>query len=380
MDDFLVIGKGLFGAAAARYLSGGAGRVTILGPDEPDEGAAAPVHGSHYDAGRLTGLLGRSETWSRLARSSIAQYRPLEAASGVRFYEPRGRLHVPAGRRAPRPEAQTTYHTPESLRQAFPYLRFPPGFDALFEHAPAGLINPRALVQAQLAVAQRNGARVVRETAVRLDLSRDGVTVTTERGTTLRARKVLLATGAFANCFGLSPRPLPLRVKSETIILAEVDASEAARLAEAPVLDYELESDVLEGIYMTPPLAYPDGRFYLKMGCNTTADQFFDDCDAMRAWFVAGDSGQVKEAMAAALRSILPDLAVQRLATKRCIVTYTPSDHPIIDAIAPGRVYAAVGGNGTGAHASDGVGRAAAGLVAEGVWPSDLPRALFKLA
>lgn len=386
MYDFVVIGKGLFGSAAARYLSALTPHVAIVGPDEVRNTAVAPrVHASHYDQGRITGLLGRTPVWTHLAAWSIAQYRSLEAASGIDFFVPCGRLHV-------KPRCFTPAFVAElqaiggadadtlsaaELAVRFPYLRFPP-LGGIHEHAPAGYINPRALIRAQLAVSQQAGAHVVAETAVSTTTTSNVVKITTDSGRRLHARQVLVATGAFANCFDVLPRPLDLRVKSETIILAEVTPAAAARLADMPTIGYEIDSPTLEDIYMVPPTRYPDGRYYIKMGCNTVADQYFDTLKQMHAWMTGGSTAAVADDMRAALREMLPDLEVTRFQMGRCLVTYTAQRYPYIDAVVPGRVYAAVGGNGTGAHTSDAIGRAAAHFMARGEWPAELPRELFR--
>ena len=53
--DYIVVGKGLMGAAAARHLSAHSSSIALIGPDEPpDRAAHAGVFGSHYDEGRIT--------------------------------------------------------------------------------------------------------------------------------------------------------------------------------------------------------------------------------------------------------------------------------------------------------------------------------------
>lgn len=51
--DFVVVGKGMMGAAAARYLALSGARVALVGPDEPaDRTTHDGVFASHYDNGR----------------------------------------------------------------------------------------------------------------------------------------------------------------------------------------------------------------------------------------------------------------------------------------------------------------------------------------
>jgi sarcosine oxidase len=103
------------------------------------------------------------------------------------------------------------------------------------------------------------------------------------------------------------------------------------------------------------------------MGCDTVADRFPQTFEEVTAWFKSGDSDVYKRELADALLSIIPDLEVTAFQTGRCIVTYTTHGLPYIDEIIPGRVYAAVGGNGTGAKSSDAIGRLAAKRVISGL-------------
>src|SRR4051812_12714130 len=95
MFDFIVIGKGLMGSAALRYLSEATSNVAVIGPDEPiDYATHHGVFASHYDEGRLTGRLGKDLTWAQLTTRSIEQYSSIEERSGISFYSPCGRLTV----------------------------------------------------------------------------------------------------------------------------------------------------------------------------------------------------------------------------------------------------------------------------------------------
>ncbi len=372
MFDYLVIGKGLFGSAAVKYLSRGAGRVAVIGPDEPlDHEGHNGVFSSHYDQGRLAGLLGRGPLWTALAQRSIADYGQIEAESGIHFYTPAGRLHAPADSVPADFVAEMTAaykldvrHLSEGeLRAAFPYLRFPGAEGGLFESAPAGYINPRALIRAQLAIAEKQDAAVIREVVMAVEQTADHLLVSTKEGGQYQARKVLIAAGAFSDFIhidGGEKWPLPLRLKTETILLAETPEPEAARLRNMPAVTYEIESPVLGGIYLLPPLRYPDGKYYVKMGCDTAADQFPQTFEEVTDWFKSGDSDIHKAELVDALLSIIPDLQVASFQTGRCILTYTTHGRPYIDEVVPDRVYAAVGGNGTGAKSSDAIGRLAA--------------------
>jgi sarcosine oxidase len=382
MFDMLVIGKGLMGSAAARYLRAFGADTAVLGPDEPQNPQTHDgVFASHYDQGRITRRLSKDMVWATLADRSIAQYRALETRSGVRFYEPTGGLYVgpddgshaywqnasAIGQRFDVPYDELSS---EELAARLPKLHFPAGFAGILEHAPAGYINPRGLIAAQLAVFAEQGGTILRETAVSVIRHANCLTIQTKEGNQDEARKVLIAAGGFSNCFGLLERPLNLRLKTETIILAEVDEAEAARLSDMPTVIYAIDSPDLSGIYLLPPILYPDGRFYLKMGCDTRLDQTLPhNVEAIRRWFIHGDSDATLPAMRAALEAIIPGLRAKLWTTKRCLITYTPHGKPFIDAVVPGQVYVATGGNGSSAKSSDAIGQLAASLAWHDAWP-----------
>ncbi len=190
--DVIVIGAGLMGSAAARYLSELGLRVAIIGPSEPaGEGTEPAVYASHYDEGRLTWRLGKNVTWSRLAQRAIAHYRWLEEASGIQFYRPVGLLQAqPGGATSPALAIAAeeglahALYPPGDLgwRAHADHLDFPNDYHVLYEPDPAGMINPRAMVCAQLAVATQQGATLVREIAIQVEETGDEVVVKSSSG------------------------------------------------------------------------------------------------------------------------------------------------------------------------------------------------------
>ena len=63
MFDVLVIGKGLMGSAAARYLREFGADTAVLGPDEPQKLQTHDgVFASHYDQGRIPRRLSKDLT------------------------------------------------------------------------------------------------------------------------------------------------------------------------------------------------------------------------------------------------------------------------------------------------------------------------------
>jgi len=218
-------------------------------------------------------------------------------------------------------------------------------------------------------VAEKHGCSVVRETVRDVAYRAGTVDIATHQGATIHAGRVLVAAGAFTNLTPLLDRRLALTLKSETVILARVSGAEMERLRALPSLLYEVDTPELEGIYSTCPVEYPDGRCYLKMGCNLPDDIYFDDdLGAIQRWFRSGDSDAHIARMLGALRTIMPGLLVEECIARRCILTRTAGHgNPYVGQIGD-RAYVAVG-NGWSAMASDSIGRVACHLMLEGAVP-----------
>lgn len=383
MFDYVVVGAGLFGSAAARSLSMESASVAVVGPAEPPNVARhRGVFASHYDQGRLQRHFSRDVIWAILSHRAFKEYAELERESGVRFYWPVDSVHL-----APKTKDSVFIESAEEtaarlgidytvipsgseIAERLPMLRFPADCHGYVEHSPAGYVNPRDLIRAQLTVAASRGAQVFRETVVGMEKRGDHSLLRTDRGTKVEAGKVLVAAGAYTN--ELMPRKLALRVKSETILLAEVSKDEVSRLAGMPSLIYELDAPPIDTIYMLPPILYPDGKFYIKMGCNTAADRYLETAEEMNDWVRSGNSDGAKAAMIQAMRDMIPGLDAGSFETRRCLVTYTPYIWPYIDAVEDERLYVAAGGNGMGAKGGACIGKLAAELMIHSRWTDEI--------
>jgi sarcosine oxidase len=215
-------------------------------------------------------------------------------------------------------------------------------------------------------MALARGVTAVNDIAVGIEVEKDGVVVTTAESGRLRGGKVLVAAGAYSNGFGLLERPLSLRLKQEYVIRAALPEREVARLRAMPPIVYRIDHPRVADLYILPPVQYPDGRYYLKMGANTVLDAFVETVEAINNWYRAGNSDAMLDEMRTVVLELFPGLAADSWQSHRCVITRTAHGRPYIDAVVPGRVYAAVGGNGQGAKAADEIGRLAARLVAEG--------------
>lgn len=380
MLDFVVIGAGLIGAATARHLVEAGATVGLVGPGEPSEPTThRGVFASHYDRSRIVRRTTRDMIWATLTHRSLQAYPALEDATGTRFLFPRRGVHlVPAGQRSVFVDAADEIarafgvpvrHLPDAaaVRAVVPALGIPGEIYGIVEEPPAGMIDPRGLLRAQLTLARRRGVVRLDEIARRIEPGEGILSVQTDSGQRIRAHQVIVAAGAYSGCSGLLPAPLALQRKSETVLLARIRDDQARRLATLPTLVYEGGTDTASTPYLVPPVRYPDGHYYIKMGANTRSDRELANPEQMNRWMRAGDSDQARDDMVALLRLLIPDVEILEARTKRCLITYTPEGWPMIDRVAPG-LWVATGGNGLGAKASDALGALTAGLVAHGRW------------
>lgn len=378
--DFAVIGGGMFGAAAARHLAAAGHDVALLAPPEPEEPTShRGPFGSHYDEARITRVLDADPLWSQLARAAVGRYAEIEAASGVTFHHPNAYLGVGApDSRLIEPsvevgtDAGATFErlSPTDLDKRFPFLSFEAGYEGFLEAAPAGHINPRALVRAQRTLAETNGATVLPRTAVTVTDAIDAVDILTDDATRVLAQRALIAAGAFSN--ELLIRPLDLEVHGRTLVFARLDERQAIRLRRMPSIIHVPADGA--ATYLLPPVTYPDGYSYVKIGMDEWNNPLRSN-DAIAAWF-RSENGDPLEQLAAddTLRAMVPAIADAPRHTSNCVYTITASGHPYVGMVSE-RLAVAVGGNGKGAKSSDEIGRlGAAVLLGETVDPRLEPR------
>ena len=370
--DVIVVGRGLFGAAAARHLAERGASVVAIGPRTPTTGPDR-VYSSHDDEARLTRLQDRDRRWAPVTARAVEAYPDLERRSGIRFHEPVGCLIAsrPGGDgRSPDPieflREQAIPHDgwapgDRGWTERWPAIDFPATHAVAYEPGPAGYIRPKRLIDAQEALAVASGATLVDDIVTSVTADGGGHAVTTAGGLRFDAPRVVVAAGAFANFNRLVPEPAPLRLKSEVIILGEVTEDDLAELGSYPTVKYLNDGDDLDAIYMTPPVRYPDGRPCIKMGANIRLDTWPDDLATIQRWFESATDDDYLPILGPALQALWPDTEFVSLHTRPCIITYTDDRYPLIEEVAPGLVVA-TGGNGGGAKGADAWGAMAADL------------------
>jgi glycine/D-amino acid oxidase-like deaminating enzyme len=392
--DVIVIGNGMMGSAAAKYLSMTGKTIACIGAPENLDVNQSHVYSSHYDQGRVQRLIDQDLVWSTLNAESVKCYPQLQRDSGIRFFTQCGCIYASTydGDEYLKslPESAATFGTPLNLRNTselcseYPQFFFPDNTRGYVEYESAGYINPRELIRAQTTMFLKKNGCFVEDTVSSVIQDDGACRVATVGGHTYSAEKVLLAPGAFVNFMNLLPRDKKLNVilKGETILLAELSSFEAKRLNGIPSLLYEVDTGEVEGVYLTPPMRYPQlaDKVYLKMGCNLSSDPFFTDLEKIHRWFRGGHAAledspsrhneekqdqRDRDALIRTLHAVIPSLKATGYVTKRCILTRTPNRRQYIGHVSGG-LYIATGGNGYSAMCSNELGRVAAHVVETG--------------
>ena len=374
---FIVVGRGMMGAAAARHLARQTDGIAVIGPDEPEDRANHQgVFGSHYDEGRITRTIDPDTDWARLANRSIGRYADIERDSGIQFYTPVGCLVVGPKRgdeiayvgdvveAARRLGVQTDILDDAELKVKFPFFSFASGSEGVFEPRGAGHISPRRLVKAQSLLAEKAGARVIKQTALSIRDEGGLAVVTTAEGETFSAEKILLAAGGFSIAENLLPRPVEMKVYGRTVTFFEVSETEAEALSGMPSLISKAADDV-DSIYMLPPIRYPDGKYYMKIGGDPDDLQFTTETE-LRAWFRTAGRDKACEHLVRIFHGLVPGVRRPPAFINSCAVSYSPSGYPMIGYTSSPRVAVLTGGCGMAAKSSDEIGRLGAELLLTG--------------
>ncbi|MBT1513314.1 FAD-dependent oxidoreductase [Bradyrhizobium sp. SRL28] len=355
-----VIGRGLIGSPAARHLSKMGHDVALIGPDEPaDYSRHSGVFGSHYDEGRITRRFDPEPFWVQMNCAAISRYDEISAESGVEFYREVGVLHVgrsenpnvtSVGKITAEAEILCEAYSDTRLAERFPFLRSTAGMLGYFEPRNAGHISPRRLVRAQTIAAERAGARIIDEPALGISESGSGVTIRTRSGG-VDAERVLVAAGGYTQ--SLLGQSLGFTVYARTVAMFRLGAAEVQRLAGMPSM--RCIGPKGDNPYILPPIPYPDGQTWLKLGGDPVDLPLESEAD-IKDWFKSGGSIDVADGLQKQILDRIRDLKFEERRVVPCMTTYGDKDLPCIGPLSE-RVAVAFGCYGKSAKCSDELGR-----------------------
>jgi glycine/D-amino acid oxidase-like deaminating enzyme len=374
--DVAVIGRGLLGSSAAAHLARLGRAVVVIGPDEPANRASHDgPFGSHYDSGRITRVLDRDPFLATVAAASISRFDALEAETGVNFHSRVGHLSLGyEGNYVDELRASAAAHnlnveelSVESVHEQWPALRVAEGLTALHERDTGGYLDPRHFIAAQNAALELHAGSVVRGVVDRIE--RIGKSFHVHTGDDrITADAVLLATGAFTNHAPTTHR-FQLDIIEHTLLLVPVESSDAATLSDLPTVIHKQGDAFGESCYLMPPIPYPDGRLWLKIG-HSVGPVMTDPDTSLHDWFRGTGNVDTEVWIREELDRRLPGLPTKGARTSSCVVTKAPTGRPYIAEPEPG-MYFLVDGIGAIAKSSDEIGRIAAHRVVDGSVPTE---------
>jgi sarcosine oxidase len=372
-----VVGRGLIGSAAARHLSKMGHDVALIGPDEPttDYARHSGVFGSHYDEGRITRTFDLDPFWRQANAASISRYGEVSAASGVEFYREVGVLHLgpgettniaSVGKIAAEAGIFCEAYDDAGLAKRFPFLGSTTGMQGYFEPGNAGYISPRRLVRAQTIAAERAGARIIDEPALGISESGLGATIRTRSGS-VEAERVLVAAGGHTQ--SLLGRSLGFTVFGRTVAMFRLGAAEVQRLAGMPPM--RCFGPKGKSPYILPPIPYPDGQTWLKLGSDPVDLPLESEAD-IKDWFRSGGSIDVADGLQEQILERIRDLAFEERRVVPCMTTFGDTGLPCIGPLSE-RLAVAFGCYGKSAKCSDELGRLGAMALLGEVMPELAP-------
>ena len=240
-----------------------------------------------------------------------------------------------------------------NARDEFPYLNIGDNIHGYFTPDHSGMINPRRLVEAQLLIARSHGCQHIKDAVHSVTKDNSGVyQVMLSSGDVVKTKNVILATGAYLNISGhlsqFTDQHLDLDLMGQTVAFLRVSDETAERLGSMPSVVTTYNYARLDGTYILPPVKYPDGKYYLKLGHHDMFErQFGDDPEEIREWYRegTGDKEAVEE-LTGFLENFIKDLEVEDVRGGCCITSHTKDrEGPYIDKVVEG-LFVAGGGCG----------------------------------
>ena len=370
MYKIAVIGRGLIGSAAGRHLSMISDGIAVIGPNEPEDPVKHEgVFASHYDEGRMVRFVDPQISWSITAKRSIERFLQLQMDSGINFFTTSGYLGLQGPEfldylegsefSAKTVNANFKRINSDEIRKDYPFLSIDDNTVGLVESGLAGHISPRNMVNAQTKIARKLGADIIEHEVGKISLNNKAVEITLRNNEKLLAEKVLVATGAFTDACDLLPKSLNLIVYGRTVVLAEIDKHLEEILNIMPTM-YVADSNA----YILPPIKYPDGKTYLKIGIGNKSDKILNSRSELIEWFQGKGSEQDFRNFREYISHLIPSLQdCENWHTKSCAVTQTATGLPYIDYVVEDRIAVATGGNGKAAKSADDWGLFAAQMM-----------------
>jgi sarcosine oxidase len=125
------------------------------------------------------------------------------------------------------------------------------------------------------------------------------------------------------------------------------------------------DEDIMRGVYMLPPILYPDGKHYLKLG-GDLVDLPLENFDAVGKWFRQGHNDANYNYLIETMKRLVPSLEIGAIHRVTCVTSYTPTRYPALGWTEAPNIAVMTGGCGAAAKSSDEIGRLGSDLLVNG--------------
>ena len=225
-------------------------------------------------------------------------------------------------------------------------------------------------------MAQNNGCEVLDDIVNKVEEVHEGGTavmkVCTEKDKDITSKRVLLCTGAFTAFRQLIPQGLipNIDLVRQAVIFAELGQGDLKKMKNAPAGVFSLGTRTTNtkdkvGCYFLPPIKYPDGKVYLKLGHSAQFEKILHTEQEVHDWYSKPVPPEVQEGLKEILHTVFPDIKPLSYHCDACVTCTTPTRLPYIDMVRP-KLGVLLGGNGYGAKASDQLGKLGADMILTG--------------
>lgn len=338
--DCIVVGLGAMGSAATYQLAKHGASVLGIDRFSPPH-----QHGSSHGDTRITRTaIGEGIEYSELALRSHALWRDIEARTGKRLFVRNGCLSISGANAVVMHDVEDFYanvgaaarrydiphrifDTPEAIAKRYPQFAVKAGDHAILDEE-AGYLHPETCVAAQLELAERAGATLLRDTqVVRIDPTAAGVEVASADGRTFAAGRVLIAAGAWLPRFVADKLARHFTVTRQVLHWFEIKSNPERFTPEnCPVFIWQIpqQGDVRSSIYGFPVNGDPGLGVKVSHEENGGAT----DPDRVNRAVTPEESARVYRTY---VEPFLPDLGPRCLRTETCLYTRVDRSRFIID-------------------------------------------------
>jgi len=237
------------------------------------------------------------------------------------------------------------------------------------------------LVKAQCVIATKLGVERIKEVVTNINPNDSGCgtfKLSMESGFCIYGKKVVLATGAFSNFYNLLPNKINATPVKQTIVLMELGTSDIQRLSGMPSIIFKGQSQ-LDFCYILPPILYPDGKYYLKIGHGGAFEDPLHSFDQVQSWYHGNGSTEAVNKLLSLVSEIVPGIKPVSTKVDVCALYTTSTGHLFIGMVS-NQLGLVTGGNGYAAKSSDEIGRVAANMIiSEQQWDYHIPANEFRI-